>query len=85
MGFGCCVDHLDHLVAMCWADAPFLYFFLGEVLFHFWVSMVAFWLCVRFFIVWLGFALFGNKFLIIQKKKKKRLNAVNLWMKFVAP
>ena len=51
------------------ADAFFLGFRRGAIRLYF--SRVAFWLGVLFFVCW-GIALFGNKFLIIQKKKKEK-------------
>ena len=62
VGFLCCG------VCLFRADAPFLCF-LGEVLSDFRLLLWPFASCTA--IVCLGIALFGNKFLIIQKKKKK--------------
>ena len=43
---------------------------LGEVLSVCYILWLPFWLCVLLLIVCLAIGLFGNKFLIIQKKKK---------------
>ena len=50
---------------------PFSYLFRGGVSLFF-IFRVAIWLDVLFVVCW-GIALFGNKFLIIQKKKKQCL------------
>ena len=48
--------------------------FLGEVLSACYLLWLPFWLRVLLLIVCLAIGLFGNKFLIIQKKKKKKFS-----------